>query len=866
MMKSLSKSVLSILAGLFSAIIVPAQDLPVLSPDNTVKTGVLPNGTSYYIVSNPSIKGMVDFALVQKTGTDNIQDTAAYRAVSEARKTLSHEFFTRHGVAPGRDGFVKVKDNSTEFRFNDVLVAKPEVLDSALLAIMSMVDRITDTEDEFVRRWYAPSDQAVIIAGDVNSSSVAEKLRMLSYMTPASPSTVRKEYVWEERESSYLKGNDEVRDLASLTATWNSARTPREYMNTIQPVIYEMYLAELRILSEEYIAEALKKKGIPYADISASHATSLQTSGDETFSVSVHVAHKDFPEAVRTVSEVMGAIDAGRTDMNDLSRVRHICMDHVRNNSNEPTFSNAEYVDRCIAAFLYNGSLATVNTKFNFLAGRQLADTTDLRLFNNISSALLDPGKNLTVSYTFDMAEADVRNIFESAWESPADLSEGSKVYTTADFYHHVDYDAKVKIKSERTDHMSKGKEWTFSNGFKVVFKSMPTDGRIYYNLALNGGFGSVEGLQKGEGGYIGDYFMFSRIYNIPAKDFIGLMASEGMSMDVHVGLNAMMVSGAADADKPDFMLKSLLAVMNGRKRDDDAVRYYESAEGLRHQMRKGTSAEMVAKVNDLMCPDYTHVSYKMLETLSPDLSDKAERFFMNQVAKTNDGLLIIVGDMDEDVLKKALVDHVGGFMVTDRSVRRSLVRYQPASGWSTYTVEGETNSVDIALSVPLSLTTDTFMAAEVAAMVLKKTLSDALSETGMYVSLSHECRIYPNERINFHIALNEISPDGFAADVVHSGPIEALSIVRTVLSGVGGTEVRAEDVEAFKAQLKDGLDLEMKVPFYWLNVISRRHLAGKDFTTGHEARIKSVNVEKVKAILSAMNDGTRVEYIVTRK
>ena len=173
---------------------------------------------------------------------------------------------------------------------------------------------------------------------------------------------------------------------------------------------------------------------------------------------------------------------------------------------------------------------------------------------------------------------------------------------------------------------------------------------------------------------------------------------------------------------------------------------------------------------------------------------------------------------------------------------------------------------MDIALSVPLSLTTDNYMAAEVAAMVLKKTLSDALSETGMYVSLSHECRIYPNERINFHISLNEISPDGFAADVVHSGPIEALSIVRTVLSGVGGTEVRSEDVEAFKAQLKDRLDMEMKEPFYWLNVISRRHLAGKDFTTGHEARIKSVNVDKVKAILSAMNDGTRVEYIVTEK
>ena len=95
---------------------------------------------------------------------------------------------------------------------------------------------------------------------------------------------------------------------------------------------------------------------------------------------------------------------------------------------------------------------------------------------------------------------------------------------------------------------------------------------------------------------------------------------------------------------------------------------------------------------------------------------------------------------------------------------------------------------------------------------------------------------------------------------------MEALAIVRSVLSGVGGVDVRKEDVEAFKTRLKTGLDNDMKDPFYWLNVISRRHLAGKDFTTNHEARIKSVNVDKVKAVLSSLNEGTRVEYIVSRR
>lgn len=866
MMKSLSKILFLSLTGLFCTIIVPAQELPVLTPDKAISSGTLPNGTNFYIVANPSVKGLVDFALVQKTGTENINDTDSYRAVSEARKTLSSGFFSSHGATLGKDGFVKVKDNSTEFRFSNILISKPEVLDSALFSIITMVDRIADTEDEFVRKWYAPSDQAIIVAGDVEPAKVAEKLKMLSYMTPASASSERNEYVWEEKGAEYVMQQDEVRELASLTATWSSARTPKAYMHTIQPAIYDMYLTELGMVSREYISKALKSKGIPFAEVSAAHTTSLQTSGDEAFTVSVHVAPKDFEEMVRTVSEVMGGIDAGKTDVNDLTRIKHMCMDQARDLSMEPVFTNSEYVDRCIMAFMYNGSLSTMKTKVDFLAGRHLADTTELRLFNNIASAVLDSQKNLDVSYVSSMTEDKVRNLFESSWTSEAQLPAPSKVYTRDDFFHHVEYDAKVKIKTEKSDHMSKGKEWTFSNGFKVVFKSMPTGGRIYYNLALNGGFGSVEGLAKGEGGYVSDYFMLSRIYDIPAEDFMGLMASEGMSMDVHVGLNAMMVSGSADKEKPDFMLKSLLAVMNGRKRDDAAVRYYESGEGVRHQMRKGTSVEMVAKVNDLMCPDYTHVSYKMLETLSPSLSDKAEKFFMNQMAKTNDGVLIIAGDISEDVLKKALLDHVGGFIVTDRAFRRSLVRYQPSSGWSTYTVEGKENSVDIALSVPFALTADNFMAAEIASMVLKKMLSDAVAETGMCVSLSHECRVYPNERVNFHISLNEVSPDGFEADIVHFDPMEALAKVRTVLSGVGGADVKKEDVEAFKAQLKDMLNMEMKVPFYWLNVISRRHLAGKDFTTNHENRVASVNVDKVKAILSAMNDGTRVEYIVSKK
>ena len=876
MTKSRSIRLLFLVAGLLYSIIMPAQNLPVLPSDKAVKTGVLPNGTSYYVVSNNEVKGVADFALVQKTGTDNLPDTASYKAVSVARDALSvlprsgglpvQDFFMSHGVNPGREGFVKVTDNATEYRFENVLLSSPEVLDSALLVLLDMVDRVSYAEDPFLRKWYSPSDQALIIAGDVDASAVAQKMKLISYMTPSVPSSPRKEYVWEERDTAlYVKVPPLHDSLATFTAVWNSSRTPREYMNTVQPVIYEMFLAELGMLAEEYITDGLRSRNIPYAEVKSGHRTSVQSSGDEAFSVSVSVSPEDFQETIKVVAEAVGRIDAGRADVRDLMRMKDICMDLSKDMWMKPMKSNSEHIDKCVAAFVYNGSLASLKSKADFIAGRALADTTELRLFNNISSALLDPERNLSVSYSLPIPEDTLRAVLSEGWEAGTAYEDSTVRYTADDILPFVYDGGKIKV-TEKADHMSKGTEWTFSNGFKVVYRRMPAGKRMYYNLALNRGFGSIDDLIKGEGGYISDYFMLSRICGMPADEFMAVLSSEGMSMDVYAGLNATMISGHADDDDLDFMMNALLSVLYARTADEDAAIYYESCEPLRHALRMNSNSQMVSKVNEIMCPDYKYVSYKMMDHLSPDLSERAEGLFSSISQQTNNGVLVLVGDVEPVALRKKLMAYAGQFKSTDVAFRKPLVRYQPASGWSTYTVEGDRNSVDISLSVPLPLTADNYMAAEVAAMVLKKHLSDAIADTGMYLDIIHECRIYPNERINFHLSLNEISEYGFSSGTTHSGSIEALNIVRSVLSGTKGLDVSKEEVEAFKGQIKAGIEMEMKEPFYWLNVISRRHLAGKDFTTNYDARIKSVTVDKVKAIIAKLNEGTRVEYIVSEK
>lgn len=874
-MKLWCKQILLLLTGLLCANIIPAQNIPVLPADPAISTGRLPNGTSYYIVENKTIKGLADFALVQRTGVGNISDSASMKAVSTAREALDsmprclapsvQTFFTSHGVTPNREGFVKVTDNSTQYHFRDVLLSSEAVLDSALLVIMDVIDRVSASDDPFLRKWYAPSDQAVIVSGDIDAAAVAYKLKMMSMMTPSVESSPRLDYKWQPSDTAIFTAVPaRAGGIASVSMSWRSPRPPAEYMNTVQPAIYEMFLAELKLIAEDRVKEALYVNDIPYADVSCRYMTSMQSYGDESFHFDMTVAEDDFEEALGVAAEVLAGIEDGSTSAEELLRAKQICMDSIHEESRKPIRGNSVYVEKCAVSFLYGGSLATLKSKVDFLASRRLADSTELRLFNGISYALLDSCRNLSVRYSADIEQDSMRALFTGAWKVRSDSTVKSS-HRVSDIPQHQPTGVKMKVKAVKTDPMSGGMVWTFSNGFTVIYKKMATGGRMYYNLARNSGYASIADLNQGEGGYVSDQFFLSSIGGMKADDFLSVLRSEGLLMEAYVGLSYMMLSGYSPVEKADLLMNSLLAAVNQRTPDTLAAAYHGRCEKLRHVVSMSGRGGVKALIDSVMCPDYKYTPVKSAAALSPQLSEKADDYFRKLSDQNNDGVLILVGDMDEVDLRKMLLRYVDGFRTSDRAFRRQNIRYQPISGWSTYTVEGDRNAIDIAMSVPLSLTTDNYMAAEMAAMVLRKRLSEAVVDTGMYLELSNECKISPQERFSVLISINEASPDGFATSVDPIGPIETLSKVRSALFSVADDTELAAEVALLKEQLKSALALEMSIPFYWLNVISRRQLAGKDFTTNYQAKIDAVTPAKVKGILDQLNKGAKVEYIMTK-
>ena len=69
-----------------------------------------------------------------------------------------------------------------------------------------------------------------------------------------------------------------------------------------------------------------------------------------------------------------------------------------------------------------------------------------------------------------------------------------------------------------------------------------------------------------------------------------------------------------------------------------------------------------------------------------------------------------------------------------------------------------------------------------------------------------------------------------------------------------------------FIAFLKKQYDINTQDYRYWLHVIAMRQLDGKDFTTGYATRIDAVTPEKTSAVLSLLENGTKIEYVIKKR
>jgi predicted Zn-dependent peptidase len=528
--------------------------------------------------------------------------------------------------------------------------------------------------------------------------------------------------------------------------------------------------------------------------------------------------------------------------------------------------TNAEYIDRCISAYLYNSPLVSRKDLMTFHNSRELQDDARLEMFNNIVSAAIDCSQNLILEYKTEGGETpeEIKAAFMSSWDpdkyasAQQPSSEGVPVLAGPS--------APRKVQKIQKEHMSGGKVWTMDNGFKVIVKNMPSDGHVRYSLLLNGGYANVPDLKQGEGAYFSDILALSRIGGVSSEKFLDVARQSGVTVDFNVDISSTSFHGTVKEDHIDRLMSLLLTMLNDREIDKDELDYHMKCELLKKEYLRDSEREKMGEISKIMFPDYIHTPIREASSLSPEFAQKAEKFMDAQSAKVNDGVLILVGNVNERALKSALQMYAGGFCTTERTFTKPVVSYQPIAGTATRSVLGNASEIDVVMSTPLSLTAENYYAASLASMALRKAMATELLDSGMSLMVRYDCRRSPQGRYNLFLRLGEANPEGYAPGSVHGDQLQALESVREVLDNMGSLEVRPEDLNIYKAILKKRVNDMKNTPEYWLRAISMRYTDGKDFTNGSDGWIDSVSPAKVKSLLCNLAEGTRVEYLTIRK
>lgn len=708
--------------------------------------------------------------------------------------------------------------NETVLSLEDVLTSAEQSVDSTLLLIMKQVEADA-----------VPADQAVVVSGDVDAASVIMKLKYMSLMIASSAPSPLTDYKWEgDGKLNVSSVRDTLKGLSTVRCEWNAARAPWEYMNTVQSAIYEKAVWEMGKVAQMWIRRNLRELGVPVADVMFRYSGNVRGVVDEKLAVEVTVALRDEMVAENQMLAVLSALDQGNVADSDLLLAENEYMLSLERLSGRPVIDNGEYVRMCTDAFLYNRPLSGARERLGYFVSKDVPARSRKKIFTGIVSALLD-----VASLTDTVAQVSSGIMLSDTLALPG-------------------MGVKQKVKSSRKDPFSGGVVWTFANGFKVIYKKMPTGRTLYYSLSLNGGYANVDDLCRGEGAYMSDFIDNSWICGMRGREFKDLLQLSGMTMKSRVNLHNTVISGQVKDRNAGLMMKGILAVAGGCKVDTASVKYYVESERLSQLVHKGKDVR--AALDSLMCPGYRYTSFKTEEGLQESTFDKAEILFESLVFKMNDGILVIVGDMSESELKKLLQMYVGGFKVKSVASRRPSLQYRPMSSWMEYSVEGYRNAAVVAVSGMVPMTASNHFAAEIAAMMMERKVKERFADRNIAVRLSYARNIYPDERFSIFVMME-------GGDCSQEDAAE----IRKVL-GECSRDLDERIIQAYKNYVKNAYALQMQNPEYWMRVIPLRHMEGKDFTTGYAAKIDAVTTAQVKDIFKTLEDGAGVEYIIKEK
>lgn len=844
----------------FLCSVMQGQELPTLGVAPEVKRGSLPDGIQFYLVTNPAQKGFADFALVQRGHRDPEQARGVLRELPHFGARKPYRFLADHGIGYSEEGYISLPADAALYAFHGVPTFEESVADSTLLMLF-------DIAAEYRK------PQAVILCGDIDAARIQERMGLLSMMVPSLEYNYRGfNYAWHPKDSlSLLLSRNLTRDVAAINAIFSTQRLPKELLNTPQPLVTRAFASQLGQIIRKRVERSFRTEGIPLADFRYRYLDSAQGPGDEMHSITVYTSADRIGDATRRLASVLSALDHDGAGSDEFLDTKDRLVSEAKRNEGGKRLSNREYLEKCVSSYLYGSNLASEASLSNFIVTRRLEDDRELELFNGFAQALLDSARNLTLR--FDVPDRGISRqallrAFNDGWAEPGSIQEYKADFgDTLSLYRP---EQKVKLRAEAAEPISGGRMWTFSNGIKVIFKKMATPGEFRYALMLRGSLADVPDLQPGESAFVGDMLGLSDVAGLNGPDFREMLGANGITMQETATLSDLRITGLAPKAKLPLLLRALLSLADARHPNPETFAYYKAGEALRIDMEALSPRDVNSLMDSIMRPSYFYTERKRIDCLGDDLPERAEQYFRSLFDKTGDGILVFMGDLNEDLLKKELCRTLGDFRTQKGFAQRPRVESRFATGSVTRMAEsapgavgGGEIGVNVALSAAVPFNMENYMSFKVACTVIRRHLTTVLADQGAYAEMSDRLELFPAERLSLFINCRPCRESGLPAGIAPATPPDLLDAVRLVTHRLPELPISDTELKAYKDLLLKQMDSRMSDAEALIDDVLTRYSEGKDVVTDYKTAIGKVSAASVAHIIEMLCNGAEVEYLI---
>ena len=376
-----------------------------------------------------------------------------------------------------------------------------------------------------------------------------------------------------------------------------------------------------------------------------------------------------------------------------------------------------------------------------------------------------------------------------------------------------------------------------FSNGVRVIYKQDRNAKDIAYTLMTRGGYSSIEGLDYGQGAYVGDLLPLFKVRGMNGSAFRNMLALNGISMNAEVTLMDLSLRGYAPSNSLELLIQSLLSVTTSAKADPVAYEYF---------CAQPRSSSKEAVIDSLFRPDFVYTPYKYDVSLSKDLMQRAlDECFTDRFSNIDDGIIILTANLSE--VQTILNKYLGAFKTNRQYAIFPHLQYQQRSGKVSYVTRG-TPQVCCAMSLFLSLSAESYLTLRLSEIIIQNAVRKAFK--GSNVSLSSSFEVYPYERYSLRVTVDSLSSSA-----------DAQSVWKTI-EECAQEEYDKDDIRTYRTQLVGVISEEMSDNLAKADFAIGRYCGRKDFLTNYQSRLEKISPEQVSDILEAIVDASRVEYI----